>query len=62
MKFVIRVFAWLLHHHPLYLEHDKSMDNNFISDLINLLSDYSLCAGVNLGSNNIYSTCYPKGF
>ena len=40
MAFVIRVFAWLLpNNHPLYLEHNKSMDNIFISDLINLLSD-----------------------
>ena len=64
MAFVIRVFAWLLpNNHPLYLEHDKSMDNILISDLINLLSDYSLCAGVNcFGSNNITPHVIQKAF
>ena len=64
MAFVIRVFAWLLpNNHPLYLEHDKSMDNIFISDLINLLSDYNLCAGVNcFGSNNITPHVIQKAF
>ena len=49
MTFIIRVFAWLLpNNHPLYLEFDISMNNIFISDLITLLSDYSLCSDVNI--------------
>nr|XP_047126023.1 uncharacterized protein LOC124807751 [Hydra vulgaris] len=52
LLFTIRSFAWNLpDKHEIYSNYNKSVKNITLSNIITLLSTYSLCQGVAFGSN-----------
>ena len=50
----VKCFAWSLpDNHPVYMEHNKSLNNITVSNIISLLNNYKLCAGVKMFPSGI---------
>ena len=53
-SFTVKCFAWPLpDNHPVYMEHNKSLNNITVSNLISLLNNNKLCAGVKMFASGI---------
>ena len=54
LSFTVKCFVWSLpDNHPVYVEHNKSLNNITVSNLISLLNNYKLCAGVKMFASGI---------
>ena len=54
LSFTVKCFAWSLpDNHPVSMEHNKFFNNITVSNIISLLNNYKLCAGVKMFASGI---------
>ena len=63
LSFIIRIFACLLpNNHSLYTDHEKSLNNITVSNLITLLNNFTICNGLNMFASGIIPHVVQKVF